>query len=98
SCIEFGTFRPQAGIDFSERALLEAARKIETGYLVNHPDSRAHFMDRINAETYSEVAFVKTLGAARKICQGYLVDDACGDLLAMFDPESVDLDFWHVLA
>ncbi len=98
SCIEFGTFRITEASGFSESALKDISRKIEVEYLSKFSAPREHFMGRVDAETYSEVAFVHTLGAAREICNGYLTSDVCSELLAMFNPKSVDLDFWHVLA
>lgn len=98
SCVEFGTFRPRTDNGFSEAAMLRASRRIETDYLSRFSEPRAHFLGRTDENTYSEIAFVETLGAARRICNGYNGDDSCRALLAMFDPASVDLDFWHVLA
>ncbi|HIP78586.1 MAG TPA: hypothetical protein EYH07_09025 [Kiloniellaceae bacterium] len=98
SCIEFGSFRAPAGADFDERRLLEVSAEIEADYLARHPESRAHFLARIDPATYAEVSFVQSLGAAREICFGYRDDRTCRRLLEMFDPESVDLDFWFVLA
>jgi len=98
SCIEFGTFRMTEASGFSQSMMLEISRKIEVEYLSKFSASRAHFMGKVDDETYSEITFVHTLGAAREICNGYLTNDVCGELLAMFDPKSADLDFWHVLA
>jgi len=98
SCIEFGTFQSKPEPGFSESAMLAVSRSIEAEYLSNHSETREHFMGKVSAGVYSEVAFVQTLGAAREICSGYPGNDVCGELLAMFDPESVDLDFWYVLA
>ncbi len=98
SCIEFGTFRKKAGAGFSEAAMIDVSGKIESDYLAKFPETREHFLGRVDEDTYSEIAFVETLGAAREICNGYMGDPVCGELLAMFDPDSVDLDFWFVLA
>lgn len=98
SCIEYGTFQPKTNGGFSETKVLEVSRNIETQYLSGFSESRAHIMGKVDNETYSEIAFVQTLGSAREICNGYLSNEICGELLEMFDPETVDLDFWHVLA
>ncbi|MHA7777620.1 hypothetical protein [Roseibium sp. M-1] len=98
AAIEFGTFRPKAGNGFSEEALMAASDRVESGFLAHHPESRVHVMARAGEETYSEICFVESEGAAREICGGYLSSEACAPLLALFDPDSVDLDFWHVLA
>lgn len=98
SCVEFGTFRSPAGADFDERRLLAVSAEIEADYLSRRPESRAHFLARIDPASYAEIAFVQSLGAAREICFGYRDDSTCRRLLEMFDPESVDMDFWFVLA
>lgn len=98
SCIEFGTFRPSNGPGFSESGMMAVSDAIEQQYLARFSESRAHFMGKVDDGTYSEIAFVETSGAARKICGGYVGDETCQGLLNMFEPETVDLDFWHVLA
>lgn len=97
ACIEFGSFSPKE-TDVSDEAIQMAAERIRQDYLSRLDESKAHFMARIDDTTYSEIAFVETEGAAREICNGYLKEPACLPLLGMFDPASVDLDFWHVLA
>ncbi|WP_417680914.1 hypothetical protein [Roseibium sp.] len=98
AAIEFGTFRPRKDVDFSEEALMAASGRVEREYLSAHPESQAHLMARAGEDTYSEICFVETVGAAREICSGYVSSNACMPLLGLFDPDSVDLDFWHVLA
>jgi hypothetical protein len=98
SCIEFGTFQPKQDSGFSETEMLSVSGKVEDEYLANYSQPREHFLGKIDDNTYSEISFVQTLGAAREICNGYVENPVCGELLAMFDPESVDLDFWFVLA
>ncbi|MEH6631362.1 MAG: hypothetical protein V7776_11065 [Halopseudomonas aestusnigri] len=96
SCIEFGTFSPNN--NFSEPLMLNISSKIEEKYLSNFSEPRAHFMGRVDEKTYSEIAFVENLGMARQICNGYIQDDTCMELLSIFDPKSVELDFWYKLA
>ena len=98
SCIEFGTFNARQNVGFSETKMLQASRKVETEYLSRFPDSREHFMGRVDAETYSEISFVQTLGAAREICNGYLSNDVCKELLALMDVDTTEVEFWYVLA
>ncbi len=97
SCIEFGTFSPADTGTFSEAALRDASAAIEDDYLSKSSNVVDHFMGRIDDTTYSEVAFGRSLGRTRRTCQGYADEPVCGDLLAMFDPDSVDLDFWTVI-
>ncbi|GEM_PF-717508 len=98
SCVEFGTFTPKDFKSFSEEALLDASHKIESAYLANFDEAKSHFVARVDESTYSEIAFVDSSGAAREICAGYMGNKDCSPMLEMFDPMSVDLDFWHVLA
>lgn len=77
---------------------MAVTRRIEDEYLDNHRESQEHFIGKVDSDTYSEVAFVRTLGAARNICNGYVENSLCSEMLAMFDPDTVDLDFWHLLA
>ena len=98
SCIEFGTFSPKSPEQFDEKSMLEISDRIEQKYLSKFDEPRAHFMSKVDETTYSEIAFVENLGMARRICNGYVQDDTCLELLDIFDPESVDLDFWFKLA
>ncbi|MEO0516257.1 MAG: hypothetical protein AAF171_03040 [Cyanobacteria bacterium P01_A01_bin.116] len=98
SCIEFGTLQPRQDGDFSETAMLVASKRLEDEYISNHPQAISHFIGKIDENTYSEIAFAQTLGAASEICNGYLSNAVCGEFLEMFDPASFDLDFWFVLA
>lgn len=98
SCIEFGTFSPMDPSSFTQEGLLTASRKIENAYLSNFDEAKSHFVARVDEQTYSEIAFVESSGAAREICAGYIGNKDCTPMLEMFDPKSVDLDFWHVLA
>ncbi|WP_294612267.1 hypothetical protein [uncultured Roseovarius sp.] len=98
ACVEFGTFSPKETKSFTENGLLEASRRIEGAYLSKFEEAKSHFVARIDEKTYAEIAFVETTGAAREICAGYVGNKDCTPMLEMFNPESVDLDFWHVLA
>lgn len=96
-CVEYGSFAPKPG-GFTDDALVQASTKVERGYLSHFDDVRAHAIGKVDDTTYAEISFVRTLGAARPICQSYVDTPACADLLGLFDPDSVDLDFWFVLA
>ncbi|MCZ4279925.1 hypothetical protein O4H49_03990 [Kiloniella laminariae] len=98
SCIEFGSFRPRPGESLSPEALQDVSTRIEQLYLARQPELRAHLMGQVDENTWSEISFVQNLGAARRICNGYIGDPTCQELLALFDPASVDLDFWFLLA
>lgn len=98
SGVQFRSFSPQEPTTFTEEGLLEASRKLEGAYLSKFDEAKSHFVARIDEGTYSEIAFVESSGAAREICAGYAGNKDCDALQDMFDPKSVDLDFWHVLA
>ncbi|MEO1386375.1 MAG: hypothetical protein AAFV85_03245 [Cyanobacteria bacterium J06634_6] len=97
SCIEFGTFQTKENADFSESKMLAVSKRLEEGYIAKFPQSREHFLSKVDEDTYSEIAFVQTMGAAREICNGYLEDSIGQELLSMLEPTSFDLDFWFVL-
>jgi len=98
ACVEHGTFSPKNDIEFSEKNMLSISDKIETEYLNSFENSLGHFMGKIDNETYSEIAFGKTLGKTREICYGYFGIDSGIELMNLYVPESVDLDFWYLIA
>lgn len=98
SCIEFGTFKPKDNTSFSETKLMADNDKVEQKYLSRFNEVKGHFIGKIDDETYSEISFVEDTGVAREICNGYLADKECLTLLEQFEPTSMELDFWHLLA
>lgn len=98
ACVEYGTFSPKPEAPVDPSVLIAASMKVEQDYLPKFEDSRGHAIAKVDETVYSEIAFARTLGAARVICGGYLDDPACADLLGLFDPDTTDLDFWYVLA
>ncbi len=98
SCLEFGTFCIKDKETFNEEKMLNTSNEIEETYLNNHAASLGHFMGRIDDLTYSEVAFGTSIGHTKSICYGYLENSTCQKLLNMYDPKSMDLDFWYPLA
>ncbi len=98
ACLEFGTFEPKQPGQFSEGLFVAASRRVESQYLSSFAESKGYFVGKVDDDTYAEVALVQSLGAAREICGGYGENPVCADLVALFDPASVDLDFWYLLA
>jgi len=98
SCIEFGTFKPNSAVNFTENQLLDVSSKVEESYLAHQKESVEHFIGIIDGQTYAEVAFVKTLGAARMICYNYVNVPICNEMLALLDANTFSLDFWLLLA
>lgn len=98
TCIEHGTFSPKENTSFSEEKMLSISNTIESTYLEKFDNSLAHFMGKIDDTTYSEIAFGKTLGKTREICFGYFGFEAGQELINLYQQESVDLDFWYLIA
>lgn len=96
SCVERGIFSIR--VDHHVYDLLQISQNIEEQYLNMFDNTQAHFIGRINANTFSEITLVKTLGATKKTCMGYLDDPSCQELLAIADQDSMELDFWYLIA
>ncbi|KAG1649242.1 hypothetical protein GQR58_029178 [Nymphon striatum] len=97
SCIEYGTFKPKRGGSFSIESLQIASKNIEENYLHDSDNTVERFVGQVDDDTYSEVVFGKTLGQTKRTCFGYVGNAVCEELLGLFDPDTVDLDFWYIL-
>jgi len=98
ACFGHGTFSPKEENDFLEKDLLTVSNQIETEYLDTYENSLGHFVGKINNERYSEIAFGKTLGKTREICFGYFGIEPGMKMLNMFNSETMNLDFWYLIA
>ncbi len=98
ACFEHGTFVIKKDIGFTEDKMLTIADTLEKQYLNDFDNSRGHFMGKLDDETYSELAFGRTLGKTREICYGYFGVDAGLQLMDLYDPESTELNFWYLIA
>ncbi len=98
ACVEYGTFSAKPGETLTEPQVIAASAEVERDYLARFDDTRGHVLARVDEHSFAEIAFVSTLGAARAICGGYVDAPSCANLLGLFNPDSVDLDFWYVLA
>lgn len=98
SCVEFGAFDLAAPIEAGAEQVKAASDHIETSYLNAFANTKAHFVGQIDDRRFCEVVFGRTLGATRRNCLGYVGNPDCQPLLDLADPESMDLDFWFVLA
>ena len=98
ACFEHGTFAPKEESDFSEKGLLSVSEQIENEYLNTFENSLGHFIGKIDDKRYSEIAFGKTLGKTREICYGYFGIEPGMKMLNMFNLDTVDLDFWYLIA
>ncbi len=98
ACFEHGTFVPKAEVAFYKKELLSVSQQIENEYLNTFENSLGHFIGKVDDERFSEIVFGKTLGKTREICYGYLGIESGMKMLNMFDPKTVDLDFWYLIA
>ncbi|WP_293929353.1 hypothetical protein [Sphingobacterium sp. UBA6320] len=96
SCVERGIFSIR--VDYHVYDLLQISQNIEEQYLNMFDNTQAHFIGKINANTFSEITLGKTLGATKNTCMGYLDDTSCQELLAIADQDSMELDFWYLIA
>lgn len=97
-CIEHGCFTMKNEKAFSEKTLLEISEVVEADYLSSFTEHSGHFIGKIDNEVYSEISFGDTLGKTREICFGYENNPVCQQLLNHFKLETVNLDFWIVVA
>lgn len=98
AAVEFGTFSVRDKTAFSEDELVVASDKMEAGYLSHFDATKAHFMGRIDDQTYSEITFAETTGTALHMREDYAENETCRALLEFAAPETVDIDLWHLLA
>jgi len=95
--LEHGTFKPRQGAAFSPASLEGVARRVREEYLAHEPGHLAQFVADVGEGRYAEVVFGASLAHARRTCARYPEVAACGPLLALCAPESVELDFWTPL-
>lgn len=96
SCIEHGTFYLKIGE--SSKNLLHLSQQLETGYLDNFENSLAHFIGKVEDNKFSEVSFGKTYASTKKNCYGYFDNEFGAAFLNLAQMETVDLDFWYLIA
>jgi hypothetical protein len=98
SCFEYGTFSPKDHSHIFEENLLLVSAQIESTYLDTFENTLSHFMGKIDDETYSEITFGRTLGETKQICYGYYNIESGMKMMSMCDPETMDLEFWYLIA
>lgn len=96
SSVECGTFKLNA--NESLEGLLLVSDTIENKYLNSSRNTKAHFIGCLPNDVYSEITFGETLGKTKEVCMGYSENEHCKPLLDMADSESMQLDFWYVIA
>ena len=96
--IEFGTFALASGSDATLETVRRRSTQIDDAYLSGERAVAAHFVTRIDDTRFCEVSFGRSVGELRRLCNGYVGHPDCQPFLDLMAAESVDLDFWHVLA
>lgn len=61
-------------------------------------NTQAHFIGALVENKFSEVTFGKTLAKTKQICFGYFENLYGLELLNLADKESMELDFWYLIA
>lgn len=96
SCVEHGTFTLKHDSRFE--ALTESSDKLETNYLNSFDNGLEHFVGKVKDKVASEITFGKTYARTKQICYGYYDTPFGMALLNLADLETVDLDFWYLIA
>ncbi|MGU9937870.1 hypothetical protein ACTS9D_02390 [Empedobacter brevis] len=96
SCIEKGTFTLVKEEDAD--SLLHISENIEKEYLNKFHNTKAHFTGRVGDKLFSEITIGQTLAQTKQICMGYFDNPFCMELLNKADKETMNLDFWYVMA
>lgn len=96
SCVEKGTFSLNDSND--SKKLLSVSGNIESKYLNTFENTQAHFIGTLNENKFSEITFGKTLAKTKQICFGYFDNSYGLELLNLADKESMELDFWYLIA
>jgi uncharacterized protein YifE (UPF0438 family) len=96
ACIEHGTFtlKEKATVD----SFIEASNNLEKNYLSEFDNNLEHFVGRIMDKKVSEVAIGKTYAKTKQECYGYFENKYGQSLLDLANLETVDLDFWYLVA
>lgn len=96
ACIEHGTFRLKE--DVAIESLIDVSNKLEKHYLNNFDNSLQHFIGHVKDKKVSEIAIGKTYAKTKQICYGYYDNQYGKSLLELADLESLNLDFWYLIA
>ena len=96
ACVECGTFnlKPEATLE----AFINASTNIENHYLNKFENSLEHFVGRVEGKKVSEIAIGKTYAKTKQVCYGYFDDKYGQELLNLAIMDTVNLDFWYLVA
>ncbi len=96
SCIEKGTFSLNDSKDAEKLPCI--SEDIENEYLSKFDNTKAHFIGQVEPHLFSEITIGKTLALTKQVCTGYFDDPFCIKLLDILNKETMNLDFWYVIA
>lgn len=96
ACVECGTFTLKE--DSTIDSLLKVSEDIEKYYLSNFDNNLGHFVGRVEAKKVSEIALGKTYAKTKQECYGYYENQYGQAFLNLADLNSVELDFWYLIA
>lgn len=96
ACIEHGTFTLKE--ESTIASLIKVSNNLEKNYLSTFDNNLEHFVGRIKGKKVSEVAIGKTYAKTKQECYGYFENQYGQALLNLADMETVELDFWYLIA
>jgi uncharacterized protein YifE (UPF0438 family) len=96
ACIECGTFtlKEESTID----SFTKVSEDLEKYYLDTFDNNLGHFVGRVKGKKVSEIALGKTYAQTKQACYGYFENQYGQALLNLADMETVQLDFWYLIA
>ncbi|RIW13349.1 hypothetical protein D0X99_16365 [Algoriphagus lacus] len=96
ACVEHGTFRLKEGFGIDE--LINVSNAIEEHYLNKFENHLGHFVGQLDKDLVSEISIGKTYAKTKQECYGYYDIESGQALMSMADLESMNLDFWYLMA
>lgn len=96
ACVECGTFtlKPESTIE----AFISTSTNLEKNYLNKFDNCLEHFVGRVEGKKVSEIAIGKTYAKTKQVCYGYFDDKYGQELLNLAIMDTVNLDFWYLVA
>jgi uncharacterized protein YifE (UPF0438 family) len=96
ACIECGTFTLKE--ESSIASFMKVSGDIEKYYLNAFDNNLEHFVGKVKGKKVSEVAIGKTYAKTKQVCYGYFENQYGQALLNLANIETVELDFWYLIA
>ena len=96
ACIEHGTFELKPDFDINDLTIVSS--DIENEYLNAFENSLGHFVGHVKDNLVSEIALGKTYAKTKELCYGYYDIEPGLRLMEMSKLETMNLDFWYLMA